>query len=157
MFTAADLPSSPVAGLDNGVVSDTLGRPLRELRLSVTDRCNFRCGYCMPKEVFGQDHPFLPRQHILSFEELTRLARVFVGLGVFLYHNSATKTHITRIKHDALPCGDGALLARKFECGVFEIFAVEMNCRFDKWRAVPNANFDFFALLGNSIYPMNAT
>lgn len=62
--------------------SDKLGRPLRDLRLSVTDRCNFRCTYCMPKEVFGRDHAFLPKNDILSFEELTRLARVFVGLGV---------------------------------------------------------------------------
>jgi cyclic pyranopterin phosphate synthase len=61
---------------------DTLGRPLRALRLSVTDRCNFRCTYCMPREVFGPDHPFLPREALLSFEELTRLARIFVGLGV---------------------------------------------------------------------------
>ena len=61
---------------------DRLGRALRDLRLSVTDRCNFRCTYCMPKEVFGPDHAFLPRNEILSFEELTRLTRVFVGLGV---------------------------------------------------------------------------
>ena len=61
---------------------DTLRRPLRDLRLSVTDRCNFRCGYCMPKEVFGRGYDFLPKDHILSFEELTRISRVFVGLGV---------------------------------------------------------------------------
>jgi GTP 3',8-cyclase len=61
---------------------DLLGRPLRDLRLSVTDRCNFRCRYCMPKEVFGRGYDFLPKADILSFEELTRLARVFVGLGV---------------------------------------------------------------------------
>lgn len=61
---------------------DTLGRPLRALRISVTDRCNFRCSYCMPPEVFGPDHPFLPKDQVLSFEEIARLARVFVGLGV---------------------------------------------------------------------------
>ena len=61
---------------------DRLGRSLRDLRLSVTDRCNFRCSYCMPREVFGPDHAFLPKSEILTFEELTRLARVFVGLGV---------------------------------------------------------------------------
>lgn len=61
---------------------DTLGRPLKALRISVTDRCNFRCGYCMPREVFGPDYPFLPREALLSFEEITRLARVFAGLGV---------------------------------------------------------------------------
>ncbi|WLT32083.1 GTP 3',8-cyclase MoaA [Geothrix sp. PMB-07] len=62
--------------------SDTLARPLKALRISVTDRCNFRCGYCMPKEVFGPDHPFLPREALLTFEELTRLVRIFTGLGV---------------------------------------------------------------------------
>ncbi len=82
MFTAADFPSSPVAGTRSGGIHDTLGRPLQELRLSVTDRCNFRCGYCMPKEVFGEAHAYLPRQQILSFEELTLLAQVFVRLGV---------------------------------------------------------------------------
>ena len=61
---------------------DTLQRPLRDLRLSVTDRCNFRCTYCMPREIFGKDHVFLPKSQILSFEEMTRLVRVFVGLGV---------------------------------------------------------------------------
>lgn len=63
-------------------ITDTLNRPLHDLRLSVTDRCNFRCTYCMPKEVFGRDYAFLPKADILSFEELARLARVFVGLGV---------------------------------------------------------------------------
>ncbi|HEU0166955.1 MAG TPA: GTP 3',8-cyclase MoaA, partial [Chloroflexota bacterium] len=61
---------------------DTLRRPLHDLRISVTDRCNFRCVYCMPKEVFGKDFQFLPPKALLSFEEITRLARVFVGLGV---------------------------------------------------------------------------
>ena len=63
-------------------VLDALSRPLRALRISVTDRCNFRCSYCMPREVFGPDYAFLPREALLSFEEVTRLARVFVGLGV---------------------------------------------------------------------------
>ncbi|HKY84925.1 MAG TPA: GTP 3',8-cyclase MoaA [Anaerolineales bacterium] len=61
---------------------DTLRRPLRDLRISVTDRCNFRCVYCMPKEVFGRDHPFLPRTELLTFEELERAARLFARLGV---------------------------------------------------------------------------
>ncbi|HEX9679831.1 MAG TPA: GTP 3',8-cyclase MoaA [Anaerolineales bacterium] len=61
---------------------DTLGRPLRDLRISVTDRCNFRCVYCMPKEVFGRDYEFLPRSDLLSFEEIARLGAVFAGLGV---------------------------------------------------------------------------
>jgi cyclic pyranopterin phosphate synthase len=61
---------------------DTLNRPLRDLRISVTDRCNFRCVYCMPKEIFGPDHKFLHRDQILTFEEITRLARIFVTHGV---------------------------------------------------------------------------
>jgi cyclic pyranopterin phosphate synthase len=63
-------------------LTDTLGRPVRDLRVSVTDRCNFRCVYCMPKEVFGRDYVFLPRAELLTFEEIGRLARAFAGLGV---------------------------------------------------------------------------
>ena len=63
-------------------IDDALGRPLRDLRISVTDRCNFRCVYCMPKEVFGRDYAFLPREELLSFEEIERLARIFVRHGV---------------------------------------------------------------------------
>jgi hypothetical protein len=62
--------------------ADKLARGMRDLRISVTDRCQFRCTYCMPREVFGRDFAFLPRQELLTFEELTRLARVFAGLGV---------------------------------------------------------------------------
>ncbi|HEV2909356.1 MAG TPA: GTP 3',8-cyclase MoaA [Candidatus Eremiobacteraceae bacterium] len=61
---------------------DTRSRPLRDLRISVTDRCNFRCTYCMPKEVFGRDFHFLPAAELLTFEEIARLARIFAGLGV---------------------------------------------------------------------------
>jgi GTP 3',8-cyclase len=64
------------------ILTDTLNRPLRDLRISVTDRCNFRCIYCMPKETFGSDYQFLERSQILTFEEITRLARIFVGHGV---------------------------------------------------------------------------
>jgi cyclic pyranopterin phosphate synthase len=60
---------------------DTLSRPLRDLRISVTDRCNFRCVYCMPKEVFGRDFEFLPREQLLSFEEIERLAHIFHSQG----------------------------------------------------------------------------
>ena len=63
-------------------VHDSLARPLRDLRLSVTDRCNFRCTYCMPKDVFGRGYDFLPKDAVLTFEEYARLARVFVSLGV---------------------------------------------------------------------------
>jgi cyclic pyranopterin phosphate synthase len=61
---------------------DTFGRPLRDLRISVTDRCNFRCVYCMPKEVYGRDHRFLERRELLTFEEITRVAGTFVSAGV---------------------------------------------------------------------------
>src|SRR6476619_4149748 len=61
---------------------DRLGRPLRDLRVSVTDRCNFRCVYCMPKEVFGRDFQFLDRADLLTFEELARLVRLFLAAGV---------------------------------------------------------------------------
>src|SRR6478609_7157942 len=77
---AAGVPAQPIAA--NGLLSDTLGRPLRDLRISVTDRCNFRCSYCMPKEVFDKDYPYLPHSALLSFEEITRLARIFVSHGV---------------------------------------------------------------------------
>ena len=63
-------------------VLDTLGRPMRDLRVSVTDRCNFRCGYCMPREAFGPDHAFLPREEILTFEEIERVVRATVDLGI---------------------------------------------------------------------------
>ncbi len=63
-------------------VRDTLGRPVRDLRISVTDRCNFRCTYCMPKSVFGRDYQFMPRRELLTFEEIERVARVFASLGV---------------------------------------------------------------------------
>jgi cyclic pyranopterin phosphate synthase len=61
---------------------DTRGRPLHDLRISVTDRCNFRCVYCMPRAVFGRDHAFLPRAELLTFEEIARLVRIFTRLGV---------------------------------------------------------------------------
>ncbi|CAN5503647.1 GTP 3',8-cyclase MoaA [soil metagenome] len=76
----ASLPATPIAA--SGLLSDTLGRPLHDLRISVTDRCNFRCSYCMPKEVFDKDYPYLPHASLLSFEEITRLAQQFVAHGV---------------------------------------------------------------------------
>jgi len=63
-------------------VRDNLQRPLRDLRVSVTDRCNFRCTYCMPKEIFGDDYTFLPKQELLSYEEMTRLIHLYAKLGV---------------------------------------------------------------------------
>jgi cyclic pyranopterin phosphate synthase len=76
---AAHAPAPQFAG---GTLVDTRARAMHDLRISVTDRCNFRCVYCMPRETFGADHPFLPYSAILTFEEITRLARIFVGLGV---------------------------------------------------------------------------
>ena len=64
------------------VVTDRLGRSLRDLRVSITDRCNFRCTYCMPRDVFGPDHQFLPRAELLNFEEITRVVQVLAQLGV---------------------------------------------------------------------------
>jgi GTP 3',8-cyclase len=78
---SAVAPSTPGAVPGPGL-ADRLGRPLHDLRISVTDRCNFRCTYCMPKEIFGADYAFLPRADVLSFEEIERVARVFVSLGV---------------------------------------------------------------------------
>jgi len=66
----------------NGLLGDQRGRPLRDLRISVTDRCNFRCNYCMPKEVFDSNYKYLPHSSLLSFEEITRIARLFVSHGV---------------------------------------------------------------------------
>jgi cyclic pyranopterin phosphate synthase len=75
-------PAPPAPRYDGSPLADTLGRTMRDLRISVTDRCNFRCVYCMPREVFDADYEFLPHGALLSFEEIARLARVFVGLGV---------------------------------------------------------------------------
>lgn len=77
---AAFAPATRIAA--NGLLADSLGRPLRDLRISVTDRCNFRCNYCMPKEIFDKDYPYLPHSALLSFEEITRVARLFVAHGV---------------------------------------------------------------------------
>ncbi|EHS00554.1 MULTISPECIES: GTP 3',8-cyclase MoaA [Staphylococcus] len=64
------------------VIQDKLGRPIRDLRISVTDRCNFRCDYCMPKEIFGDDYTFLPKNELLTFEELIRISKIYAQLGV---------------------------------------------------------------------------
>ncbi|MBI5721561.1 MAG: GTP 3',8-cyclase MoaA [Burkholderiales bacterium] len=80
---AAAVPRVPAgAPAPNGLVADRLGRPLHDLRISVTDRCNFRCSYCMPKEVFDRDYRFLPQSSLLSFEEIRRVAGLFVAHGV---------------------------------------------------------------------------
>jgi len=82
-IAVSGMAPDPRAALpDQGHVSDARGRPLRDLRISVTDRCNFRCSYCMPREVFDKDYQYLPQTALLSFEEITRLTRQFVAQGV---------------------------------------------------------------------------
>ncbi|QGH34223.1 GTP 3',8-cyclase MoaA [Gracilibacillus salitolerans] len=68
--------------MQQSAITDKFGRALQDLRISVTDRCNFRCRYCMPREIFGKDFAFLPKEHLLSFEEIERLTKVFLNLGV---------------------------------------------------------------------------
>ena len=78
--TAVRIPDRPIAA--TGLLGAQLGRPLRDLRISVTDRCNFRCSYCMPKEIFDKDYAYLPHSSLLTFEEITRVATQFVAHGV---------------------------------------------------------------------------
>ena len=76
---AARVPHIPAHFLPpTGLLADKLARPLHDLRISVTDRCNFRCSYCMPSEIFNKDYAFLPQTSLLSFEEVTRLTKIFV-------------------------------------------------------------------------------
>ena len=78
----ASVPRVPSGAAAGGLLADRLGRPLHDLRISITDRCNFRCTYCMPKDVFDAHYEFLRHADLLRFEEIDRLARVFVSLGV---------------------------------------------------------------------------
>ena len=106
-------------------LTDTLNRPLRDLRISVTDRCNFRCVYCMPKEIFGPDYPYLRRDEVLTFEEITRLARIFVNHGVRKIRLTGGEPLVRRDLHllvrmlaeipslDLTLTTNGALLARQ--------------------------------------------
>src|SRR5947209_15696236 len=120
---AAPLPptDAPLSGLP----VDTRGRPLHDLRISVTDRCNFRCVYCMPKDVYGRDYPFLPHAALLTFEEITRVARAFVDRGVRKIRLTGgeplLRKNLERLVEMLARLGDidltlttnGALLARK--------------------------------------------
>src|SRR5262245_58804085 len=81
-MTLIETPPPPAQDDQPGLPVDRLGRRLHDLRISVTDRCNFRCTYCMPREVFGPGFEFLPRSALLTFEEITRLSRLFVAEGV---------------------------------------------------------------------------
>ena len=108
-----------------GMPVDTRGRPLHDLRISVTDRCNFRCVYCMPKDVYGPDYPYLPHGDLLTFEEITRVARQFVALGVRKIRLTGgeplLRRNLERLVEMLARLGDvdltlttnGALLARK--------------------------------------------
>jgi cyclic pyranopterin phosphate synthase len=85
MLEDARSPAMPIPTelqAPSGLLADALGRPLHDLRISVTDRCNFRCVYCMPKEVFDKNYAYLPHSSLLSFEEITRVARLFIAHGV---------------------------------------------------------------------------
>ena len=82
MSSQSHIRSKPVPDGSSRQSADTRNRQLRDLRISVTDRCNFRCVYCMPKEIFGKDFTFIPRDELLTFEEITRLARIAVAHGV---------------------------------------------------------------------------
>ena len=116
---AAGAPAAP------GPVVDRRGRGLHDLRISVTDRCNFRCVYCMPKDVFGLDYPYLPHADLLTFEEITRVARSFVDLGVRKIRLTGGEPLLRRnleklvamLRHlgdlDITLTTNGALLARK--------------------------------------------
>jgi len=116
---------APPAVTPTGMLGDTRGRMLRDLRISVTDRCNFRCIYCMPKEVFGGDYPFLPHAELLTFEEIARLARLFKAHGVEKIRLTGgeplLRKHLERLVAMLADTGgldltlttNGALLARK--------------------------------------------
>src|SRR5215471_16947285 len=118
-------PSAAPRVTPNGLLADARGRLLHDLRISVTDRCNFRCVYCMPKDAFGRDHAFLPHAELLTFEEIARLARVFKGHGVRKIRLTGgeplLRKNIDRLVEMLAELGDldltlttnGALLARK--------------------------------------------
>ena len=118
------VPRAPAPLWAGGELADRFGRTMRDLRISVTDRCNFRCTYCMPREVFDAGHEFLPQSAILSFEEIARLARIFVGLGVKKIRLTGGEPLIRKQLHrlvamlDELPIEitlttNGSLLARQ--------------------------------------------
>ncbi|CAJ3483343.1 molybdenum cofactor biosynthesis protein A [Burkholderia pseudomallei] len=125
---APDLSGAPLT--PTGTLRDALARPLRDLRISVTDRCNFRCVYCMPRTVFGKDYPFLPHSALLTLEEIERLARLFVAHGVekiritggepllrknleFLIERLANMTTVDGRPLDITLTTNGSLLMRK--------------------------------------------
>ncbi len=143
---------------------DTLGRPLRDLRISVTDRCNFRCVYCMPKEVFGHDYRFLPRRELLSFEEIERVSRVFVELGVHKLRITGGEPLLRRGLEDLVgrlaSLGDldvtlttnGALLAQKAQAladaGLSRVTVSLDSLDDEVFRAMNDVDFPVARVLG---------
>ena len=143
---------------------DTLGRPLRDLRISVTDRCNFRCVYCMPKEVFGHDYRFLPRRELLSFEEIERVSRVFVELGVHKLRITGGEPLLRRGLEDLVgrlaALGDldvtlttnGALLAQKAQAladaGLSRVTVSLDSLDDEVFRAMNDVDFPVARVLG---------
>jgi len=142
---------------------DTLNRPLRDLRISVTDRCNFRCVYCMPKEIFGPDYQFLTRAEVLTFEEITRLARLFVRHGVQKIRLTGGEPLVRRDLHKlvamlaAIPGLDltlttnGALLARQAkalkEAGLKRVTVSLDSLDDEVFKAMNDADFPVSAVL----------
>ena len=143
---------------------DTLGRPLETLRISITDRCNFRCVYCMPKEVFGRDYVFLERKELLSFEEIERLARVFAALGVRTIRITGGEPLVRRnVEHlvgllAAIPDAElalttnGALLAQKAEAlaqaGLDRVTVSLDSLDDEAFRALNDVDFPVERVLG---------
>jgi cyclic pyranopterin phosphate synthase len=142
---------------------DTLNRPLRDLRISVTDRCNFRCVYCMPKEIFGPDYQFLTRAEVLTFEEITQLAKLFVAHGVQKIRLTGGEPLVRRDLHKlvamlaAIPGLDltlttnGALLAKQAkalkEAGLKRVTVSLDSLDDEVFKAMNDANFPVSAVL----------
>jgi cyclic pyranopterin phosphate synthase len=144
------------AAFAGGTALDTRGRAMRDLRISVTDRCNFRCTYCMPREVFDAGYRFLPHDAILSFEEIARLARVFVGLGVQKIRLTGgeplVRRHVHRLVEMLAPLGaeltlttNGSLLAaqaRQLKQAGLDRVTVSLDSLDDAtFRAMNDADF----------------
>ncbi|MBI4497412.1 MAG: GTP 3',8-cyclase MoaA [Chloroflexi bacterium] len=145
-------------GAGTAALTDALHRPLRDLRISVTDRCNFRCTYCMPREVFGPGFAFLPHREVLTFEEITRLARIFVAHGVEKIRITGGEPLVRRDieklvamlsavpgLHDLTLTTNGALLKKKAralkEAGLQRITVSLDSLRDEVFMAMNDVNF----------------
>jgi len=157
-MTAADVQPAAFeqAGVPSGPLVDPFARAITYLRVSVTDRCDFRCVYCMPKEIFGRDYQFLPRRELLTFEEIARLAGVFRALGVRHHFFPGTMSyldclghlffaqflHIEVAKHVAHPSSGHELDP------VSSVFQVSPYCRTDFLHIVSNIGPPRQSLIG---------